>query len=68
MTMKWIAAAMLTLAVAISTFELSCVASERAEHSPAASAGTYRDSTEADLPSASELDERQPASMPVLTR
>jgi hypothetical protein len=29
MMMKGIAAAMLTLAVAVSTFELSCVASER---------------------------------------
>jgi hypothetical protein len=68
MMMKWIAAAMLTLAVAVSTFELSCVASERTWESPAASAGAYRDPTEPDVPSTSELDEREPASMPVLTR
>ena len=68
MMMKWIAAAMLTLAVAVSTFELSCVASERAHESPAASAGAYSDPVVPDVPSASELDEREPASMPVLTR
>ncbi len=68
MMMKWIAAAMLTLAVAVSTFELSCVASERAGESPAASVGAYSDPMATDLPSASELDERAPASMPVLTR
>ena len=69
MMMKWIAAAMLTLAVAVSTFELSCVASEHAQESPAASAGAaYSDPEVSDLPTASELDEREPASMPVLTR
>ena len=68
MMMKWIAAAMLTLAVAVSTFELSCVASEHAQESPAASAGAYSDPAVSDVPSASELDERQPTSMPVLTR
>jgi hypothetical protein len=67
MMTKWIAAAMLTLAVAVSTFELSCVASERTAESPAASAGAYRP-TEPEVPSTSELDEREPASMPVLTR
>ena len=68
MMMKWIAAAMLTLAVAVSTFELSCVASEHAQESPAASTGAYSDPAVLDVPSASELDEREPASMPVLTR
>lgn len=68
MMTKWIAAAMLTLAVAVSTFELSCVASERAVESPAASAGAYSDGAVPELPSGSELDEREPASMPVLTR
>jgi hypothetical protein len=68
MMMKWIAAAMLMLAVAVSTFELSCVASERAEQSPAASAGAYSEPATPDLPSGSELDEREPASIPVLTR
>jgi len=67
MMMKWIAAAMLMLAVAVSTFELSCVASERTGESPAASTGAYSDPTEPHLPSASELDDRAPASMPVLT-
>ena len=67
MIMKWIAAAMLTLAVAVSTFELSCVASERTAESPSASAGAYR-TTEPDVPSTFEVDEREPASMPVLTR
>ncbi len=64
---KWIAAAMLTLAVAVSTFELSCVASERTGQSPAASAGPYGDPMAPDLPDASELDDREPASVPVLT-
>jgi len=68
MMMKWISAAMLTLAVAGSTFELACVASERAEDAPAASAGAYSDPPVTDLPSGSELDEREPGSIPVLTR
>ena len=67
MTMKWIAAAMLTLAVAVSTFELSCVASERTAQSPSASAPAYPDPAGPDLPSAYELEEREPASLPVLT-
>ena len=66
--MKWAAAATLTLAVAVSTFELSCVASEHGQESPAASAGAYSDPVVPDLPSGSELDELEPASMPVLTR
>ena len=68
MMVKWIAAAMLTLAVAVSTFELSCVASERTEESPAAAARAYGDLAAPDLPSASELDDRELGSMPVLTR
>ncbi len=67
MMMKWIAAAMLMLAVAVSTFELSCVASERTAQAPAASAGAYSDPPGPDLPSAFELEDREPASMPVLT-
>ena len=67
MMTKWTAAAMLMLAVAVSTFELKCVASERAEQSPAASPGAYSDPTEPQLPSASELEDREPASIPVLT-
>lgn len=68
MMRKWIAAAMLTLAVAVSTFELSCVASEHAQESPAASTGATSAPAVSDLPTASELDELEPASMPVLTR
>jgi hypothetical protein len=68
MMIKWIAAAMLTLAVAVSTFELSCVASERTGESPAAAARSYGDPAGPDLPSTFELDDREPASMPVLTR
>ena len=69
MIMKWIAAAMLTLAVAVSSFELSCVASERSgDDSPAAAGRAYVDPTGPDLPSAHELEDRVPASMPVLTR
>lgn len=67
MMKKWIAAAALMLVVAVSTVELSCVASEQTGESPAASAGTYSDPTGPDLLSASELDEREPASVPVLT-
>jgi hypothetical protein len=68
MTMKWIAAAMLTLAVAVSTFELSCVASERPGQSPAAAARSYGVPAGPDVPSTFEVDDREPASMPVLTR
>ena len=68
MKMKWAAAAMLMLAVAVSTFELSCVASERTGQSPAAAARAYGDPAAPELPSAFELDELEPASMPVLTR
>jgi len=68
MMMKGIAAAMLTLAVAVSTFELSCVASERTAESPAASARTYGEAAGPELPSASELEERELGSVPVLTR
>jgi hypothetical protein len=68
MIMKWIAAAMLTLAVAVSSFELSCVASERSGESPAAAGPAYVDPAGPDLPSAHELEDRVPASMPVLTR
>jgi hypothetical protein len=67
MTMKWVAAVMLMLAVAVSTFELKCVASERTGPSPAASAGPYGEAPEPDLPSAFELDDREAASIPVLT-
>lgn len=68
MMLKWIAAATLTLAVAVSTFDLSCVASERTGESPAAAGPAYGDPAGPDLPSASELEDRDPASMPVLTR
>jgi len=64
---KWIAAAMLTLAVAVSAFELSCVASERTGESPAVSASVSGAPMGPDLPNASELEDRAPASMPVLT-
>jgi hypothetical protein len=67
MMMKWVAAAMLTLAAAVSTFELSCVASERTEESPAAAARANGDGARPELPSAAELDDREPGSMPVLT-
>ena len=66
--MKWIAAAMLTLAVAVSTFELSCVASERTGDSPAAAGRSYGSVAAPDLPSAFELEDREPALMPALTR
>jgi hypothetical protein len=68
MMIKWIATAMLTLAVAVSTFELSCVASERVGESPASASPASMDVARPDLPSAYELEEREPASMPVLTR
>lgn len=68
MTVKWIAAAMLMLAVAVSTFELSCVASERPEEFPAAAGRAHGDAAGPDLPSASELEDRELGSMPVLTR
>ena len=68
MMTKWLAAAMLTLAAAASTFELSCVASERTEESPAAAARVNVDAAAPELPSASEVDDRELGSMPVLTR
>ena len=68
MIVKWIAAAMLTLAVAVSTFELSCVASERIADSPAAAGPAYGDAAQPELPTASELEDRELQSMPVLTR
>ena len=68
MIMKWIAAAVLTLAVAVSTFELSCVASERTADFPAAAAPVYGESAPPELPTASELEDRELQSMPVLTR
>lgn len=68
MTMKWIAAVMLMLAVAVSTFELSCVASEQTAEVSAASASLSSSPTEPELPSASELEELEPVSTPVLTR
>jgi hypothetical protein len=68
MMVKWIAAAMLTLAAAVSTFELSCVASERGPESPAAAARSYDAPAGPELPSASEVEDRELGSMPVLTR
>jgi hypothetical protein len=59
---------MLTLVVAVSTFELSCVASEPTAESPAAAGRTYDEPAVPELPSASELEDREPGSMPVLTR
>jgi hypothetical protein len=68
MMVKWVAVAMLTLAAAASTFELSCVASERPEESPAAAARAGGDAAAPELPSAFEVDDRELGSMPVLTR
>ena len=67
MMMKWIAGAMLMLAVAVSTVELTCVASERTVEAPAASASPSSEPTGPDLPSAFELEDGGPSSMPVLT-
>jgi len=67
MNLKWLAAAMLVLAVAVSTYELSWRVSGPRAHSPA-SARSHGNPIGPDLPSASELDETAPASSPVLTR
>jgi hypothetical protein len=67
MKLKWLAAAMFILAVAVSTYELSWRLSGPRAH-PSASVRSYGHPIGPDLPNASELDETAPATSPVLTR